>query len=59
MFLPYLQNHNAQLRVDGTLYFKPSGVLNYDGVHPYATGNTLLANLISDGVVRALSDAAR
>ncbi len=55
----YLQNHNAQLRVDGTLYFKPSGVLTYDGVHPNAIGNTLLANLISDGIVRALSDAAK
>ena len=54
-YLAYLQNHNAQLRVDGTLYFKPSGVLTYDGVHPTATGTELLANLIGDGILRALA----
>jgi N-acetyl-beta-hexosaminidase/lysophospholipase L1-like esterase len=51
----YLQNHNAQLRVDGTLYFQSSGVLTYDGVHPSSKGVALLANLISDGIRRALS----
>lgn len=53
-YVAYLQNHNAQLRVDGSLYFKPSGVLTYDGVHPNTTGNVLLANLIGDGIARAL-----
>lgn len=53
-YVAYLQNHNAQLRVDGTLYFMPSGVLTYDGVHPSSKGVALLANLISDGVFRAL-----
>ena len=56
-YVAYLQNHNAQLRVDGSLYFKPSGVLTYDGVHPNQTGNTLFANMISDGLVRVLSNA--
>lgn len=51
----FLQNNNAQLRVDGTLYFKPSGVLTYDGVHPTAKGNELLANLIGDGIIRGLA----
>ncbi len=57
-YLAYLQNHNAQLRVDGTLYFKPAGVLTYDGVHPNAEGVALLANLIGDGVRRALVGGA-
>jgi lysophospholipase L1-like esterase len=53
-YIAYLQNHNAQLRVDGTLYSKSSGTLTYDGVHPNGTGNALLANLLCDGIVRAL-----
>ena len=53
-YVAYLQNHNAQLRVDGTLYIKTSGILTYDGVHPTGPGNTLLANLIGDGIFRAL-----
>ncbi len=55
-YLAYLRNHNAELRVDGSLYFVPAGVLTYDGVHPAAKGNELLANLISDGIVRALAE---
>jgi lysophospholipase L1-like esterase len=51
----FLQNNNAQLCVDGTLYFRATGVLTYDGVHPTEKGNELLANLISDGMVRALA----
>ncbi len=54
-YLAYLQNQNAQLRVDGTLYLKPAGVLTYDGVHPSASGTELLANLIGDGIFRALA----
>lgn len=53
-YLAYLRNHNAELRVDGSLYFVPAGVLTYDGVHPTGRGNELLANLISDGIIRAL-----
>ncbi|MEI7955847.1 MAG: GDSL-type esterase/lipase family protein [Verrucomicrobiota bacterium] len=54
-YIAYLQNSNAQLRVDGTLFFKPAGVLTYDGVHPSASGTELLASLIGDGILRALS----
>jgi len=54
-YIAYLQNHNAKLRIDGSLYIKPHGILTYDGVHPSATGNTLLANLIGDGIFRALN----
>lgn len=50
----YLQNHNVQLRVDGTLYFKPSGVLTYDGVHPNGRGVEFLAELIAEGVARGI-----
>ena len=53
-YLAYLRNHNAELRVDGTLYFVPAGVLTYDGVHPTGRGNELLANLIGDGILRTL-----
>ncbi|ADB17181.1 lipolytic protein G-D-S-L family [Pirellula staleyi DSM 6068] len=52
--IAYLQNHNAQLRVDGMVVSRESGLLTYDGVHPSEEGNRLLAELISDGVVRAL-----
>jgi lysophospholipase L1-like esterase len=52
-YIAYLQNHNAQLRVDGTLYIKPMGVLTYDGIHPNQHGVKLLAEMIGDGICRA------
>ena len=52
--IAYLQNHNSQLRVDRTLFFKTAGVLTYDGVHPSSRGVSLFAELISDGISRAL-----
>ena len=54
-YIAYLQNNNAELRVDGTLYFAPSGVLTYDGVHPNSRGVAMLANLIGDGILRELA----
>jgi len=53
-FMAYLRNHNAELRVDGTLKFVSTGVLTYDGVHPNATGNALTADLIARGIYQAL-----
>ena len=53
-FLAYLQNRNAELRVDGSLNYLSKGVLTYDGVHPNATGNGLLADHISQGLHDAL-----
>jgi lysophospholipase L1-like esterase len=53
-YLACLRNRNAVLRVDGTLFMRKSGVLTYDGVHPTAEGNGLLANLIADGIARSL-----
>lgn len=58
-YLACLQNRNAVLRVDGALFSKPSGVLTYDGVHPTADGNRLLANLLADGIARALESPPR
>ncbi len=53
-YLAYLQNHNAELRADGSLNYLSTGVLTYDGVHPNSTGNRLLADLISRGIYDAL-----
>jgi lysophospholipase L1-like esterase len=53
-YLACLRNRNAVLRVDGSLYTRQSGVLTYDGVHPTAAGNQLLAALLADGIARAL-----
>ena len=57
-YIAYLQNHNSPQAADGTRHAKPSGVLTYDGVHPNGEGVKLLANLLSDGIVRALAPAA-
>jgi lysophospholipase L1-like esterase len=54
----YLRNHNAQLRVDGTLHSVPSSMLTYDGVHPTAEGVNLLANQIAQGISEALKQHA-
>ena len=54
VFLAYLQNHNAELRVDGSLNYVSKGILTYDGVHPNATGNSLIADHISQGIFGAL-----
>jgi lysophospholipase L1-like esterase len=43
--------------VDGTLYCKPAGILAGDGVHPNSAGNELIADLLADGIVRALRPA--
>ncbi|NQT53097.1 hypothetical protein HQ576_13650 [bacterium] len=53
--LAYLRNHNAELRVDGTLKFLSTGVLTYDGVHPNALGVALLADHIALGIHTALA----
>jgi len=54
VFIAYLRNHNAELRVDGTLKFLPTGVLTYDGVHANARGNALLGDHIAQGIHEAL-----
>lgn len=54
VFLAYLRNHNAELRVDGSLNYLSSGILTYDGVHPNATGNGLPADHIGQGIYGSL-----
>ncbi|MDA0839321.1 MAG: GDSL-type esterase/lipase family protein [Planctomycetota bacterium] len=56
VFIAYLQNHNIELRVDGTLESTPTGFLTYDGVHPSNTGNELLADQISQGIYESLKN---
>jgi len=52
-YIAYEMNHNAELQLDGSLIFKDQGVLTYDGVHPNALGNELLADLIAQGIFEA------
>lgn len=59
VYVAYLRNHNAELRVDGSLNYLATGVLTYDGVHPNADGNRLLADHISQGIFDALNKAAK
>lgn len=59
VFLSCLRNRNAELRVDGSLNFRRTGVLTDDGVHPNAAGNTLLADHISQGIYDALGSRPR
>ena len=47
-------NTNTALRPDGTLASKAQDILTYDGVHPNAKGNQLLASQIAAGIARAL-----
>jgi len=53
-FMAYHMNHGASLRVDGSVVCAGK-LLTYDGVHPNATGNDLLADQIARGVFRALA----
>ena len=47
-------NTNAALRPDGTLASTTQDILTYDGVHPNAKGNQLLASQLAAGIARAL-----
>jgi lysophospholipase L1-like esterase len=50
----YLQNHNPQLRLNGSLSFSDTGVLTGDGVHLNGAGTALVADKISQGIFEAL-----
>ncbi len=52
-YIAYNRNFNGELQLDGSILSKPKGFLTYDGVHPTARGNELLANLISRGIEQA------
>lgn len=47
-------NTNAALRPDATFASKAQDILTYDGVHPNAKGNQLLASQIAAGIAKAL-----
>ncbi len=47
-------NTNASLRPDATFASKAQDILTYDGVHPNAKGNQLLASHIAAGIAKAL-----
>jgi autotransporter-associated beta strand protein len=59
VFLAYLRNHNAELRVDGSVNYVSKGILTYDGVHPNATGNDLIADHIGQGIYAVLTKAGQ
>lgn len=52
-YMAYLQNHNYELQLDGSLTFQTQGLLTYDGLHPTSTGIDLLADLIAQGIYDA------
>ena len=50
----YLQNHNVELRINGSIRFYPTGIMTGDGVHANSQGGDLLADLICQGIFQAL-----
>lgn len=55
--LAWLWEHNARLRLDGSLEHDTKGWLTYDGIHPTERGNELIADLIADGLLRSAARA--
>jgi hypothetical protein len=47
-------NNNPWHLFRGGYTFHTSGILTYDGIHPNAAGNNLLADLIAEGIYQAL-----
>ncbi len=50
VYFDYEQNNNAVLQLNGSLVSQSEGILTYDGIHPNATGNAMLANQIAQGL---------
>jgi lysophospholipase L1-like esterase len=53
-FIYYEMNNNPWQLIRGRYTFQSSGILTYDGIHPLTAGNNLLADLIAEGIYRAL-----
>jgi lysophospholipase L1-like esterase len=55
-YMYYEMNNNSQVpgRGPGGYTYSTTGILTYDGVHPTAVGNKLLADQIAEGIFRAL-----
>lgn len=52
--IAYLKNHNYQVRLDGSVDHRASGILTTDGVHPTREGNRLIAAHLADAIAAAL-----
>jgi lysophospholipase L1-like esterase len=49
----YEMNNNPYTQQRGRWTFQESGILTYDKIHPSALGNTLLSDLIAEGIYQA------
>lgn len=57
-YVAYWQNNNYEIRLNGGFSIvQSSGILTYDGVHPTALGNDMLADHLAAGIFRSLSPA--
>ena len=57
-FVSYWKNNNYEIRLDGSFVpLKQYGLLTYDGVHPTATGNQLIADKMSEGILASYGSA--
>ncbi len=56
--IAWLRNHNRKQLASGELAFEKQGLLTYDGIHLSDTGNALVADLLADGIVRAVAGDA-
>lgn len=55
-YVAYWQNYNYEIRLDGGFStIQPSGILTYDGVHPTALGNDMLADHLAAGILTAIT----
>ena len=58
-FVNYWKNNNFGIRLDGSFVtLHRNGLLTYDGVHPTALGNQLLADKMADGLLASLPPAS-
>lgn len=53
--IAWLQNHNRKLRLDGTFDHARKGLLTGDGIQLSERGDDLVAELLADGIHRALA----
>ncbi len=55
-YIYYEMNNNLAVpgRGPGGITYQNSGILTYDGIHPSALGNNLLADQIAEGIYKAL-----
>jgi lysophospholipase L1-like esterase len=54
-FIYYEMNNNQYVIQRSGSGYQSSGILTYDGVHPTTLGNSLLSDMISEGIYQSLS----